>query len=111
MMLARGAKTQARTATKITHQTKRPIKKATHEVALGWLYDGSLSDSCWFKLYCFCGKRGLETRFYRKLLFCTRNFGLLVVNQQWFTAVSDGIFINDDLGNILLIRQFKHDIQ
>jgi hypothetical protein len=23
-----------------------PMKKATHEVALGWLYDGSLSDSC-----------------------------------------------------------------
>jgi len=25
---------------------KSETKKATHEVALGWLYDGSLSDVC-----------------------------------------------------------------
>jgi hypothetical protein len=46
MMLARGAKTQARTTQNSLSELKIPLKKATHEVALGWLYDGSLSGSC-----------------------------------------------------------------
>ena len=40
-MLARVAKTQARRSKNHDHGEDLPMKKATREVALGWLFDGS----------------------------------------------------------------------
>ncbi len=44
------------------------------------------------------------------ILFRSRNFWLLVVDEQGHCAIRDGVFIDDHLGNILLVRQVEHHI-
>jgi len=94
-----------------------------------WLFDGSLRalllTGIVLRLFKKLMKRGvfspflvIFTLFSRKerasigpRLFCARHLLWLVVNQQRLGAVGDGVFVNDNLGNILLVGQLKHDIQ
>src|SRR5690606_17211839 len=105
MMLARKAKTQARTANKKTIQpTKKPLAKESSK----WLYDGSLkSVLLGFIVLLFKRKTGLFGLFFAispcfmriftcfaYALFGTRNLGLLMVNQQGFGTVGDGALVD-----------------
>jgi hypothetical protein len=88
-MLARVAGTQA-LANKNHYRWQAPQKKkATHEVALGWLFDGSQNDFCSSKLYCDCLEAEPKTGqvqqkragFEANLRLRARYFWLFVINQ------------------------------